>query len=314
MRQLQITAPGQFTLIDVPRPVPGPGEVLLRVLAVTTCPHWDLHIMGGEPMFPGGTLDYPYTAGQPGHEACGDVVAIGSGVQEFSVGDRVCVWRDPGHHLPGCYAEYVVRPVSDVIEVPRELPPEACAPLELGMCASAHVQLAERLDALRGKRVAVWGLGPAGLVFVQLARAVRAIEIVGLDPLPARRELAKRLGADTVMDPCEASFTARHFHCSFDCSGHPAAVHQAMAATSRLVVLFAVQREPYVFKPEFWGGLILAGAQQHTYAAAEYAVRRLREGTLNLHALVTHTVPLAEYGQAVEWLRNKEAVKVALIP
>ncbi|MCX5759194.1 MAG: zinc-binding dehydrogenase [Candidatus Hydrogenedentes bacterium] len=314
MRQLQITAPGQFAFVEAPRPEPGPGEVLIRVLAVTTCPHWDLHIMSGEPMFPGGTIEYPYTAGQPGHEACGDVIGVGNGVHEFAVGDRVCVWRDPGHHLPGCYADYVARPVSDVIKVPRELPPEACAPLELAMCVSAHMQLAERLDAVQGNRIAVWGLGPAGLVFIQLARAAHAIEVVGFDPVASRRELARRLGADVAMDPRDAAFPNRWFHCSFDCAGNPSAVQQAMDATSHLVVLFAVQREPYVYKPSSWGGLILAGTQPHTYGAAEYAVRRLREGVLDLRSLVTHVMPLTEYGRAVELLRNKEAVKVALTP
>ena len=69
MRALQIVAPGEFRIQDVPVPEPGPGQVLLKVLAVTTCPHWDMHIMGGQPMFAGGQLDYPYTIGQPGHEA-----------------------------------------------------------------------------------------------------------------------------------------------------------------------------------------------------------------------------------------------------
>ena len=54
---------------------PQAGEVLLKVRAITTCPHWDLHINDGEPMFPHMQLGYPYTPGQPGHEAYLDQLA-----------------------------------------------------------------------------------------------------------------------------------------------------------------------------------------------------------------------------------------------
>lgn len=321
MNALQITAPGQFQIRDVPTPQPGPREVLLKVLAVTTCPHWDMHILGGEPMFPGMTIAYPYALGQPGHEACGDVAAVGDQVTEVRVGQRVCAWRDPGHHLQGCYAQFVVKPVEDVIPVPAELPPEACAPLELAMCMSAHILFAERLDGIAGKRVGVFGLGPAGLVCVQLLWAAGAAHITGLDPVPARRDLARRLGADRVLDPTDDvlhDFPRRGqqdcLDTAFDCVGKAAVVHRVMPITNQLIVLFAVQREPYVFAPEFWGGLTLAGAQPHTREAAEYAAARLAEGRLDLGAIVTDVMRLGEYGRAVELLRSQEAVKVAFLP
>lgn len=321
MKALRITAPGKFELLDVPVPQPGPGEVLLKVLAVTTCPHWDLHILGGEPMFPGMELTYPYTVGQPGHEACGDIAALGEGVEGLQVGQRVCAWRDPGHHLQGCYAQYVVKPVHDVIPVPAHLPPEDCAPLELAMCVSAHLLFAQRLDAVAGHRVGVFGLGPAGLVFAQLLRAAGASEVIGFDPMPERRALAEHLGVDAALDPsCDEAAglpkrgQAGCFHSSYDCAGAASVVHRAMELTNSLVVLFAVQREPYVFAPQYWGGLTLAGAQAHTREAAEYAAARLAEGKLDLGPLVTHQMPLREYARAVELLRSKEATKVAFLP
>ncbi len=321
MKALQITAPGKFAIQDVPVPKPGPREALLKVLAVTTCPHWDMHILGGNPMFPGGELQYPYTLGQPGHEACGDVAEVGAAVNEFAVGDRVCAWRDPGHNIQGCYAQYVVKSVEDLIHAPESLPPEACAPLELAMCVSAHVIFAERLDMINGRRVAVFGLGPAGLVCIQLLLAAGASCIVGFDPLESRRRLAKRLGADLVVDPADGvlhKFPQRlqsgAFDCSFDCVGAASAVHDAMELTNSLVVLFAVQREPYVFAPKFWAGLTLAGAQPHTREAAKYAMERLREGRLDLGALVTDVMPLDEYGRAVDLLKRQDAVKVAFLP
>ena len=295
--------------------------MLVKVLAVTTCPHWDIHILAGEPMFPGGTLDYPYTSGQPGHEACGDLVALGEGVAGLAVGQRVCVWHDRGHDVQGCYAQYVAVDAESAIPAPAELPPESCAALELGMCASAHLMFAEKFGAVAGKRAGVFGLGPAGLVFLQLARAAGATEVVGFDPLPSRRELAGTLGADQTFDPTDSAAVELPqrgqpgcLDCTFDCAGLPAAVHQAMAMTNELVVLFAVQREPYAFGPELWGGMVLAGTRPHTREAAEYAAARLADGRLDLGALVTHTMPLAEYGRGVELLKQREAVKVAFLP
>jgi len=321
MKALQITAPGAFEVKEVPIPDPRTGEVLVRVLAVTTCPHWDIHVLGGEPMFPGGTLDYPYTLGQPGHEACGEIAALGDGVEGLAVGQRVSVWHDRGHDVQGCYAQYVAVDAESVIPVPAELPPESCASLELGMCASAHVMFAERLDAIAGKRVGVFGLGPAGLVFVQLARAAGAAEVVGFDPLESRRDAAGKMGADAVHDPVGSAAAALPkrgqpgcLDCTFDCAGIPAAVHQALSMTAELVVLFAVQREPYIFGPELWGRMVLAGTQPHTREAAEYAAARLADGRLDLGALVTHTMPLDEYGRGVELLKQREAVKIAFLP
>src|SRR5687767_12340264 len=94
MMSLQIVEPGKVEWRSAPIPQPGPGEVLVRIEGVTTCPHWDLHLMSGEPMFPGRPLPYPYALGQPGHEAVGVVEALGPGVSTPPVGTRVAAWRD----------------------------------------------------------------------------------------------------------------------------------------------------------------------------------------------------------------------------
>ena len=102
MQAIQITGPGEAALIETPMPTPDAGEVLVRVEAVNTCPQWDLHILGNEPMFPGGTIEYPYPIGQPGHEMAGVVAATGPGVEEFETGMKVAAWRDPGKVRQGC--------------------------------------------------------------------------------------------------------------------------------------------------------------------------------------------------------------------
>ncbi|MDW7658583.1 MAG: alcohol dehydrogenase catalytic domain-containing protein, partial [Bacillota bacterium] len=127
MKTLQVTAPGQSHILDLPVPQPGPGQVLMRILAVTTCPQWDLHIRHNEPMFVGHQFHYPYAVGQPGHEAAGDIVAVGAGVTSLKPGDRVSAWKDAGHDRQGCYAQYVVHDADHVIKVPADLPLEAVA-------------------------------------------------------------------------------------------------------------------------------------------------------------------------------------------
>ena len=86
-------------------PVAGPDEILVRIEGISTCPQWDLHVMSGEPMFPGRPFVYPYALGQPGHEAVGVVAALGPGVDGPPVGTRVAAWRDQGHdRLPAAMA------------------------------------------------------------------------------------------------------------------------------------------------------------------------------------------------------------------
>jgi len=321
MKALQILGPEQFEIREVPVPKPGRGQVLLRVLAVTSCPHWDMHIFGGEPMFPGFELNYPYTLGQPGHEACGDIVAVGDGVDKSMIDHRVSVWIDPGHHLPGCYAQYVVKAVGHVISVPKELPPEHCAPLELAMCVSSYILFANKLDAVAGKRVGVFGLGSAGLIFVQLLHAAGASEIIGIDPLESRRKLAEKMNVHKTYHPDDeeiVNFPKRGqggcLDTAFDCVGKTSVVHQALDITNTLVSLFAVQREPYTFKPQHWVGLSLAGAQYPTRQAAQYAADNLANGKLNMEKLVTCTMKLQEYADAVDLLKTQKAMKVAFLP
>lgn len=321
MKVLQIQSPGNFEILEVDPPIPGPGQVLLKVLAVTTCPHWDMHIFDGQPMFPGVPLSYPYTLGQPGHEGCGEVVCCGEGVTEYHPGQRVCMWRDSGHHVQGCYAEYVVKEAWELVPIPDDARPENWAPLELAMCVSVHIQLAEKLDLVQGRSVAVSGLGPAGLICIQLLRCAGAASVAGIDPNPMRRRLALQAGADRVIDPSDPSFASLPkrgqkgcFDTAFDCAGNPKAVSAAMKMTSSLVVLFAVQREPYIFTPDLWGGLMLAGAQPHTREGALYARGRILTGGLDLSLIVSEVMPLGDYSRAIGLLKSQQALKVAFIP
>ncbi|HEY8742194.1 MAG TPA: alcohol dehydrogenase catalytic domain-containing protein, partial [Chloroflexota bacterium] len=221
MKALQIIAPGQSIITDVPMPQPGPGQVLLRIEAVTTCPQWDLHLRHNEPMFVGHRFVFPYPPGQPGHEATGEIEAVGSGVSDLQPGDRVSAWRDAGQTIPGCYAQFVVHLAENVIRVPAELPAAAVAPLELAMCVGSAFLMLRSMDAVKGRRFAVSGLGPAGLIALQMARAEGATTVHGFDFNSARRDYALTVGLDAASDPREVAadrFPARPTTPAIDCA------------------------------------------------------------------------------------------------
>lgn len=322
MKILQVTSPTEFTLVDAPTPEPGPGEALVRVEAVTTCPQWDLHLRHNEPMYVGHRFEYPYTPGQPGHEATGFIEALGDGVTDLAVGDRVSVWRDPGHDKPGCYAQYTVRKATDLIRVPEGLPMEATAPVELAMCVGSVFLMLREMNALAGKRVGVTGLGPAGLIAAQMARVEGASKVTGFDLSPARREAALAFTVEEALDPHETPedrFPRRPdrglaLDCSVDCVGAKASVEFLMDRTAEVVALFGVQREEYTYAPRHYSGLTLCGYKGHHRAAAEYAVDLIRRGKLDLAPLVTHRLPLERYGEGIELLERQEAIKVCFLP
>jgi threonine dehydrogenase-like Zn-dependent dehydrogenase len=320
MHTLQIDAPGRAIWKEVGMPVPEPDEVLMKILGIATCPQWDLHMMEGSPMFPGAPLTYPLVPGQPGHEAMGEVVSVGAAVRSFSPGMHVAAWRDPGNRRMGCYAQYAAIRADDLIEIDRSLRAEEIASLELAMCVQGSFDRLRQQGDLTGKKVAVGGLGPSGLIAVQLARAHGAAKVIGLDPLAERRRLAKELGADEVGDPGEYHWPAGRTHpnafdCALDTTGFPVSIEALMGSTRGSVAIFGVLRDAVRFGPEqWWGGFSLLGYGTHTRGAAEESYRLIREGKLNLTPLMSRRLPFTRYAEGVESLRKKEAIKILFDP
>jgi threonine dehydrogenase-like Zn-dependent dehydrogenase len=317
MKALLVTAPLRAEVVETPMPSPGEGEVLVRVSQTNTCPQWDLHLAANEPMFVGHQFHYPYTVGQPGHEMVGVVEALGAGVTAFTVGQRVAAWRDPGHEIPGCYAEYVCRPVEHLLAVPENLSDRQAASLELAMCVSSSVLPLRTLGAIAGRTAAVNGLGPAGLIAAQMLRAEGAASVVGFEPNAQRRALAETFAVDSAWDPRAAEtlerFAPRSIDVAIDCVGFPDAVRWMMDHTRRHLSLFAVQRHDYVYALGH-GGLTLIGYEGHYRAAAEYAMGLMAAGKIDLAPLVSVELPLERYIEGVEMLKRQEAVKIGFRP
>ncbi len=319
MKILQYDAPGNPVIKDVPTPEPEAHQVLIKVLGITTCPHWDIHIMDGEEMLPGLALTYPYTAGQPGHEAMGEVVKVGSEVTEFEPGMRVAAWRDQGQNRTGAYAQYAVFDADSLLQTPT-LVPERIASLELAMCLQVSFDRLIKTDGVENKRFGVSGLGPAGLIAIQMARAYGAREVIAFDPMDERREMAEMLGADHVYAPQaglfpEGRFTDQALDTALDCTGLKVSIEYLMARTRETVSIFGVLREEVAFGPKNWNrNFTLMGYGMHNKDAAKRALHLIVTGAVNLSPLVTHSLPLSCYREGVDLLRKKEAIKVCFDP
>jgi threonine dehydrogenase-like Zn-dependent dehydrogenase len=319
MKILQVIAQHDYAILEVATPEPGPGQILMRVDGVATCPQWDLHLRHNEPMFVGHRFFYPYTSGQPGHEATGFVEAVGPGVTSLKPGDRISAWRDQGHERWGCYAQFVLQDEASVTPVPDGPPAEALASVELAMCIATVFRGLVQMNAIEGRCFGVNGLGPAGLVALQMAKAEGAECIVGFDPIAERRELALSLGAHEVYDPTAAIEDkvpyrgAARLQTSIDCNGAKATVEWLMDHTADVVGLFGVQREDYTYGLAH-AGLTVLGYKGHSRESAEYAVALIRGGVLDLAPLITHVLPLERYGEGIDLLEQRKAIKVMYRP
>ena len=207
------SAPG-LVLDEVPVPTPGPDEVLVRIEAASIC-GTDLHIRRWDE-WSSERVKPPLTLG---HELCGTVVEVGSAVRDVAEGDYVSAeshvtcgacfhCRTGKAHMcestqilgvdrDGGFAEYVAVPASVVWRNDRsKIPPEiACLQEPFG-----NAVFATSTQDLAGRAVAVLGCGPVGLFTIAIARAFGAGRLLASDHVPFRLELAKKLGAEAVVD------------------------------------------------------------------------------------------------------------------
>jgi propanol-preferring alcohol dehydrogenase len=208
MTAIRLHGPGGKLSADVVAvPRPGPGEVLLEVLACGVC-RTDLHVVDGE--LPG--LTYPVT---PGHEIVGRVVALGAGVTELNLGERVGVpWlaytcgqcrfcrlglenlceraKFTGYTAPGGYAEFVTAGARYCLRIPERYGDAEAAPL---LCAGL-IGLRAYRAAGDGERLGLYGFGAAAHLLAQIAAAEgRRVHAFTRPGDEAAQAFARRLGA-----------------------------------------------------------------------------------------------------------------------
>jgi threonine dehydrogenase-like Zn-dependent dehydrogenase len=237
-KELIATAPRTPALVEFDPPPVGPGQV--RIVAEFGAPKHGTELMGyrnvaatsGSRYDPELRCFVPRTDGNRfpmrlGNIVVGRIDAVGDGVEGFAVGELV-------------YGHVPLRDVNVVaVERVRALPPEMSA--EAAVCTDpADAALAMRDAKVRlGDRVAVFGLGAIGLLAMQYARLSGASLVIAVDPIPLRRSVAQRLGADLVLDPAEGD-VGLEIHrrtgklgvdVALEVSGNSRALHQAIRAT-----------------------------------------------------------------------------------
>jgi threonine dehydrogenase-like Zn-dependent dehydrogenase len=333
MRVLQITDIRHFEIIDMPVPEPKETGVLVKVLAVVTCNNYALHIWQGRPMFETTEhLVFPQPPGFPGHEWVGEVLEVGPEVTQLQVGD----WIVPGPtgegrmEPGGAYTQYLVTDETRCLKVPKGMDLRKLAPIQMAWDVSRNVLELKAINAIEGKRAGVSGLGPAGLIAAQMLRAEGAEEVIGIEISKPRRDHALSSGVvDRVIDPLSEEGRAlpvrsgvrsgRHgaIDVAIDCAGPRASVQYLMDHTEDIVSLFAVQHEPYSFEGWFIGlhqGLRLFGHPGNRERCGPYAVRRVRNGSVDLSLVVSHTMCLEQYDKALELIESHQALKVMFLP
>jgi L-iditol 2-dehydrogenase len=347
MRALLVRAPNEFAIEEVPRPSPGPYEVLCRVRTVTIC-GTDPHIIQGH--FPGfWPKEWPLI---PGHEWCGDVVELGPGAEHlgWQVGTRVagtshapcgfcrkCVegrynlcenfgddrlHHQYGHNANGAYADYVVHSVRSVFPVPDALGDDEAAMLDP---AAIALHTVKRGGQAPGDTVVVVGPGVMGLLVAECARALGAgrVVVVGRG---ARLAKAASLGHETVDftagDPVAAlrEMTGGHGpEVALECSGDAAALGQCVAMLRKggRVAVIGIPHEDariplqrvVLDEIDIRGVRAAAGEMPEVIALVAAGRVRLRE-------LITHTFTLDEFPAAYRTFTERidGALKVVVQP
>lgn len=215
MRAAQLTGwRAPLDIVDLPDPSPPPGGVVLRTLASGVC-RSDWHAWtGADP-----DVALPHV---PGHEFCGEVVAVDRAVTQWSVGDRVIapfilacghcpscqrgeqtICPDqavPGFTIPGSFAEMIAIPFADtnLAPLPDSMPPALAAAMGCRI-TTAWQALTARAAVQPGEWVAIFGGGGIGLSTQLLAQALGA-RVVVVDIAPEKLQYAKGLGAEVVVD------------------------------------------------------------------------------------------------------------------
>jgi len=201
-RVAKVVAPRTLEIVEEDIPQPGAGQVLVKVKACGLC-HSDLPVYDGskgpvrhkmvegyEVRFRENTPEFPCPIG---HEAAGIVEAVGPGVSRFKVGDRVVGF------MRGCFATHVVTSVERIFCIPGDMPLDETAPLaEPLMCVTNIVRAA---NPEIGDYVAVIGAGFMGLLVDAGLSKYPIRELIAVDLIDERLDLAARMGATLTLNP-----------------------------------------------------------------------------------------------------------------
>ncbi len=322
-----------------PTPVPGAGEVLVKVAGCGVC-HTDLHYLDH------GTPTFKKPPMVLGHEISGTVESLGAGVSGHAVGDRVliaavtCCGRCAaceegrgnvcdrgemlGNHIDGGFAEYVAAPARDVFRLPDEIPLVEGSIIADAITTPYHA-VVNRGRVRPGDAVVVFGCGGVGLNVVQLASALGA-RVVAVDTSADKLAWAERLGATATLDPAAVDrvdkalrgLTGGGADVAFEVVGKPETQEQALAAlkTGGRAVLVGYSPDSMTLNSGrvMFRELEVTGSLGCRPVDYPRVIELVRQERIRLKELVTHRFPLERIGEALDTLRSGAAIRVVVTP
>jgi len=335
----QDRSPGA-ALMEVPVPVIGPHDVLVRIKATSIC-GTDMHIYNWDAWAESAVI----TPNVFGHEFAGIVEAIGDQVTNAEVGDyisgeghivcghcRACRTgnahvcpntRSFGISAPGCFAEFAVLPASNVIHNRPDMPFElACLQDPLGNAVQTVLS-----GDIVGKSVAVIGTGAIGLMAIAVAKACGAGTIIAVDINPYRLGMARQIGADVLINSAETSMAeAVRSHTNgegaeviLEMSGHPEAIRggfEAAAHAARVSLLGIPTNDVALDLARHltFKGIRVEGITGRRMYQSWYQMKGLLDsGRLKLDGLVTHTFTLERFQDAFELMKSGNCGKIVFL-
>ena len=330
MKSVKLDGKGRVAIVDVPRPVPGPGEVLIRTRMSALC--------GSElKTYRGGGM----ARGNSGHEAVGCIEVLGEGVTSLHVGLRVGVSAICGcgrQDCPECeagqstwcprkkfygsmHAEYFVTAATGCLPLPDDVPDDVGVLVSGdGLGVPYHTSL--KLQGSDVRSVAVFGLGPVGLGSV-LLQAHLGRRVIAVDLIPERLEYARHLGAAHRIDAhsqdpltmIQRLTENRGVDAAIEAAGVPTTAQQCFKAVRRAgLVVFNGEQGPVELSPseDFIRRDIRAVGSWFFHVGEFQAMVSLLRRGLPVGSLITHTFPLDKAAEAFATFASGKAAKVLL--
>jgi alcohol dehydrogenase len=348
MQALVFRGPNHIALENVPVPQPGPGQAVIRVSLTTIC-GTDVHILKGEyPVKPGLII---------GHEAVGVIHELAPDVTGYKVGDRVLVgaitpcgqcnfclagntsqcggvplggWRF-GNTINGAQAEYLLVPfaAANLAKIPDSVRDEQV--VLLADIASTGFSAAESAELRLGDTVAVFAQGPIGLCASLGAKLRGASLVIGVEGDPKRREIARKFGADVVLDPKGVDVVAEIKRLTsgrgVDVAIEALGIQETFEQSLRVLRPGGVLSSLGVYSGKLTVPVDAFGAGIGDYRivttlcpGGKERMRRLmglvEHGRIDLTPLLTHRFPLARIKDAYDVFMNRRdgVLKVAIVP
>ncbi len=333
MRQMWSETPGQLELRRRPIFQPKDDEVLVKVAYTGICP-WDVRAFSGK-----SSVAFPRVLG---HESAGTVAGFGDKVTDLELGQPVAAdfivkcgyckacrrgrpnrCQNPTYQqFGGGYADYVCLPRRNIYPLRPSTSLKAAAFMEPLACV---VRGQEMLQLHPGDVALVVGLGPIGLMHMQVARAFGA-QVIAADLLPARREKAAQLGATWTVDPQETDLTAFVQEVT-DGWGVDAAVIAVgvaplieqtlplLAPGGRLNIFAGIYpKQTIQLDPNLihYGEYVLTGSADSTPQDMERALELIQSGQVDTESLISHLLPLEELGRGFQMVANREGLKIMM--